>query len=81
MIEPILAAFMMCPMYDFFDYTNLVWTDKDSAALIEMAKHGCKKNNPKKPCLYTFLKVGENKYNVKCGPPVKAGPGQITEKK
>jgi hypothetical protein len=63
-----IPGLIFCPMLHFSDYTNLPWTQKDQKALSIATKEGCKRRNPLEPCVYTFEKLDDGKYNVVCGP-------------
>lgn len=69
MIAPLIAAgSLYCMTPKLKDDTATKWTETDQAALLEVQKEGCKKADPEQPCLYVFIKLGENEYTAVCGP-------------
>lgn len=68
MIAPLFAGALFCASPKLKDETHTPWTQTDQATLLEAQKEGCKRNNPQTPCLYVFVKLGENEYTAVCGP-------------
>lgn len=65
MIMPIFVGALYCVTPKLDNRTD-TWNKQDQETLLLSQKVGCKQFDPKKPCLTTFIKLEEGKYDALC---------------